>query len=85
MNNEQREKTVSILRQHGYRCIASEVIVHEAHQPQKDEPHGALKLEWWAGNKGVIILQHANPKDGVQCFADWPLGHTFDELEGALK
>jgi len=67
------QKTAKILINHGYHCIRGEKIE-------------GSRLEWWAGKKGVIILQFWDDGgDGVASYCGWSLGHTFDELKAALN
>ena len=42
------------------------------------------RFEVWGGPKGVVFLQVWKDGNGVNAMANWPLGHTFDELKAAL-
>ena len=75
--NDQLEKTQQILWEAGYQRIREHIIA----QKGGGKP---LHLNWWAGSRGVVILQHEEGEPGVQSFGDWPLGIKYDELEVAL-
>ena len=51
-----------------------------------DGPKGARHstMEFWTGKSGVVICQFWD-QDGVNTFADWPTGITFEELEKFLS
>lgn len=80
MKNEPLHKTREILAAHDYHRIASEVIPRNPDDSRHDQT-----LEWWSGPKGVVIVSSEDPKDGCLTYADWTLGHTFNELKEALK
>lgn len=72
---ERHNRGREMLAKHGYRCINGCV------GPQATEKN---TLEFYTGPKGTIILQFW--EDGsVTTFAEWPLGHTWEELEEALQ
>jgi len=80
MKNERLLKVVKILRDAGYNRI------REHHIDQKNIDRPVFHLEYYAGPKGVVIVQwEGDGKDGVIAYADWPLGTTFDQLKDALK
>lgn len=80
-NQEKIETTArEILRKKGFRPVSEipspkgrNVICHWS------------RLEIWTGPKGVVIMQHWKDGSGVHCYADWPLGNTWEELDAALK
>ena len=75
--NEQLHKTREILHAAQYRCLRGEFLTQE---------NGVtLFFQWWAGPKGIVLLTYEDGEPGVTSYADWPLGHTYDELEEALK
>ena len=78
MKNEALEKTIHILAGYGYTCIREG-------KSQNFNGRAPLIVEWWGGNKGIVIITHCTDEPGVLCYANWPLGYTFDELETALK
>lgn len=53
------------------------------------EINGPGLLELYTGPKGCILLHtrftHSSGTTGVQLFADWPLGVSWEHLEDALK
>lgn len=50
----------------------------------KDFPN-QFRLECWVmPAKGVLLLQ-VWKEGGVTTYADWPTGHTWEELEALLK
>lgn len=50
-----------------------------------DGPKAAQKsrLEFWSCPKGVVIAQFW-ADGGVTTFADWPLGHTWEDFEKSV-
>ncbi len=77
--NARLDQARRILFAHGAQRIREHVI------SQKDIDREELLLEWFATSKGVVVLQSEKNEPGVVSYADWPLGHTFTELEAALK
>jgi hypothetical protein len=77
--NPAYETTVQLLRAARYDCIRSFVAIR---QPRCINPE--IRFEIWAGRRGTLILQVWKDGNGVSAYADWPLGHTFTELEKAL-
>jgi len=77
--NPAYDQTVAILREAGYQRLSDfnrerlpGYIIPETH------------FEVWGGAKGTLILQVWKDGNGVATYADWPLGHTFDELKAAI-
>lgn len=66
-----------ILARNGYTAIRDHII------PQ--ESRGDFHLQWWAGGKGVVILQSEAGVQGVHTYINWGHGATMDELEDAVK
>lgn len=81
--NEQLVNARDILRLHGYHCIRGNMLAVSG----VDDTQLPIRLEWWTGKLGVLIIQHSedHPGRGVFIYADWPLGHTFDSLREALQ
>jgi hypothetical protein len=73
------ETTVQLLRAARYDCIRSFKAVRQFGCANPEN-----RFEIWAGPKGTLILQFWGDGNGVSAYADWPLGHTFTELEKAL-
>ncbi len=72
-------RTAVVLQDNGYQCIRQFSAVL---------PRGLVASEdcfqVWAGRKGTLILQVWKDGHGVSTYADWALGHTFEELKAAL-
>lgn len=93
MKNEHQHSPVKIvsprheearakLRALGCHCV------NRSNGPGADDPtlSNQSALEWWTvPARGVIVCQFWLDGNGVTMYADWPLGHTWDELERAIK
>lgn len=70
--SERQAKTREIIRKHKGELVRSE--------PMQDS-WGRGTLEFWVIKGGMILLQHWSDGSGTACYADWPLGETFEQLE----
>lgn len=77
--NPAYETTCKILREAGYnrlsefkRAKMDGYLIPESH------------FEVWGGRKGTLIMQVWKDGNGCSTYADWSLGHTFDQLKEAL-
>ncbi len=52
-------------------------------QPDDVEHSAEDRFEVWAGRKGSLILQVWKDA-GLEYYANWPLGLTYDDLKEAL-
>lgn len=77
--SDARPAVVRALIETGYQCIRS-FEAKSQHGELLPETH----FEFWGGRKGVIILQFWKGNSGIHCYADWPMGHTIDDLKAAL-
>jgi hypothetical protein len=74
--------TADILRISGYAPIRSFSATKQFGYANPESRF--CRFEIWGGPKGTLILQIWKDGNGVSAYADWPLGHTFTELEKAL-
>ena len=73
---ERQLKCREMLREKGYRPLN-----------ECDGPKAAVDshLVFYGGPRGVVIAQYWSDGSGVATYADWPLGHTWKELERIIS
>lgn len=51
-----------------------------------DREHPVTVIEWWQGDRGVVILEHVMGKpDQVLRYANWACGVDLDEFKASLN